>query len=166
MTPIEIEIAFQHCLDFILLEEGGYSNNPDDPGGETNLGISKRAYPNLDIKGLTRETVTPLYRQDYFEKAACSKLPLGVMLLVFDSAVNSGVGRAITWLQRACGADADGVIGPRTLQAVANMDVHVLIARFAAERMYFLATLGSYSHFGRGWTARVMRCVNKATRMA
>lgn len=94
-------MSFDQALAFVLEREGGLIDDPADPGGLTNLGISQRAYPNLspsDIRNLTPSTVGPIYKGDYWLKAGCDSLPPGMALIVFDSAVNCGVDRAVTWL--------------------------------------------------------------------
>src|ERR1044072_8557468 len=98
MTP-----AFKSAVEIILAHEGGYSFDPRDPGGETNFGISKRQYPNLNIKDLTRERAKAIYFSDYWNKVRGDSLPFGVALVAFDYAVNAGVSTAIKALQRVSG---------------------------------------------------------------
>lgn len=81
--------------------DGGYTNDPTDPGGETKWGISKRAHPNLDIKNLTLEQAIPIYIEEYWKPAGCDSLDLINSVAVFDTAVNCGVGRAKKWLKAA-----------------------------------------------------------------
>lgn len=95
------EHIFQLALTFTMRWEGGekYTNDPQDPGGETKYGISKRAYPDVDIKSLTRQEAEILYRRDYWEKAGCDTMDNSdLAIVVFDSAVNCGVGRTKSWL--------------------------------------------------------------------
>jgi lysozyme family protein len=82
---------FDRSITFVLQSEGGYTCDPDDPGGETRWGISKRAYPDLDIKALTMEQAKEIYLRDYWQKAGCDALPWPLDLIVFDAAVNQGV---------------------------------------------------------------------------
>jgi lysozyme family protein len=91
---------FPKAVDFILAHEGTYSNDLGDPGGETHWGISKRAYPNLDIKNLTRDQAIEIYRKDYWQKCGCDAMPWPMDLIVFDSAVNCGPIRALYWLRQ------------------------------------------------------------------
>jgi len=106
------------AIAFVLAQEGGYVNDPNDPGGETNFGISKKAFPTLDIKNLTVEHAKTLYRHHYWDACQCDKLPRAIAIGLFDSAVNQGVGTAIKILQRALGGlTVDGVIGPKTIAA-------------------------------------------------
>jgi len=91
-------VSFEQAVAFVLAREGGYSLDADDPGGETNFGISKRAHPNLDIQNLTVAQATAIYRIEYWDAAKCGQLTPGMALVVFDSAVNCGVSRALNWL--------------------------------------------------------------------
>lgn len=86
---------FERAVAFVLRHEGGYTNDNRDPGGETKFGISKRAYPHLDIKGLTEAEARAIYRRDYWEKAGCGLLEWPMSLVVFDTAVNCGVKKAV-----------------------------------------------------------------------
>lgn len=92
---------FDRCMKFVLRWEGGYVNRPDDPGGETQFGISKRAFPMLDIKSLTEEEARDIYRTNYWLKAGCDKLEWPLCLVVFDTAVNMGVKRACLYILTA-----------------------------------------------------------------
>lgn len=94
-------ITFQIALTKVLSSEGGYVNDSSDPGGETNLGISKRAYPNVDIKSLTPETVAPIYKRDYWDRIAGDNLPSPLNYVAFDCAVNQGVGEAAVLMRAA-----------------------------------------------------------------
>jgi len=103
----------------VLKHEGGYINHKNDPGGETNYGISKRAYPDVDIKNLTVDGAKELYKRDYWDRIKGDDLPAGVACVTMDYAVNSGTSRASKALQGACGIrNGDGIIGPHTLSAV------------------------------------------------
>lgn len=88
---------FDRALAFVLRWEGGYTNDPDDPGGETNFGISKRAYPRENIKAMTKERAAELYKRDYWIPAGCGSQPYPVALVMFDTAVNCGTVSAKTW---------------------------------------------------------------------
>ena len=109
---------YQPSLEMILHHEGGYVNHPRDPGGETNLGVTKRVYEEFggekDMKDLTVEDVAPIYKKGYWDKCKCDSLPSGLDLVVFDFAVNAGPGRAAQFLQRIIGVEPDGGIGPIT----------------------------------------------------
>lgn len=146
---------FAKVIDRVLAHEGGYVNHPSDPGGETNWGISKRAYPKVDIKNLTRVQAIAIYRRDYWDRVHGDSLPAAAAFQVFDAAVNHGVGRAIQWLQEAVGAAPDGVIGPATLAAINRTSAADLVLRFNALRLEFYANLNTFKDFGKGWTRRV-----------
>jgi len=115
----EVAGDFERAIPIILKAEGGYVNNPNDPGGETNFGISKRSYPDVDIKNLTVDQASAIYRSDYWIAARCEDLPWPLSLVHFDCAVNQGVARAARLLQHSVGVTEDGVIGPQTIAAAA-----------------------------------------------
>lgn len=148
---MDFETAFARLLG----HEGGYVADSRDPGGETKFGISKRAYPHLDIKSLTLAEAKAIYRRDYWDRAQCDRLPGGVAFEVFDAAVNSGPGQAVRWLQRAVGVADDGHVGPLTLAAVARMDPEALQARYNGLRLDFMTRLSGWDAFGRGWARRI-----------
>ncbi len=146
---------FEQALDHVLRHEGGYVNHPSDPGGETNYGITKRAAEVHGYKGGMRSipisVVCEIYRKSYWDKCRCDDLPDALRLHVFDAAVNSGVGRAVKWLQSCAGAVQDGVIGPVTLGRVGS----VTPAQYSGVRLAFLASLPHWDTFGRGWARRI-----------
>ncbi len=111
-------MAFIRAVNFTLSHEGGYVNNPNDGGGETNFGISKRANPNVDIKNLTRDDAMAIYLRDYWEPAHCDAMPEAVGIAHFDCAVHSGIRRAALLLQVTVDTPRDGVIGLETLSAL------------------------------------------------
>ena len=146
---------FDQCFDKLIAHEGGYVSDPKDPGGETNWGISKRAYPQVDIKNLTRDAAKEIYKRDYWDRAQCDRLPHTLAYLLFDAAVNSGIGQAIRFLQRAIGTADDGVLGPLTLAAVQRFDAESLCARFLGQRLDFMTRLSTFDYFGKGWSRRI-----------
>jgi len=89
---------FDKAIKFVLKWEGGYSNDPNDPGGETKFGISKRSYPELDISKLTLKQAKEIYYQNYWLEAGCDDLPYPFNIIVFDTAVNMGRRRAIKFI--------------------------------------------------------------------
>lgn len=144
---------FDLAFDRLIGNEGGYVNNPHDPGGETKFGISKRSYPSVNIADLTREDAKAIYRRDFWD-------PLGdahaaIKFQVFDFAVNAGMQTAIRKLQSAIGVADDGHWGPRSAATLAAMYVPDVLMRFAAERLMFYSSLSSWASFGKGWTRRV-----------
>lgn len=155
--------AFDECLKLVLKSEGGFVNNPNDPGGMTNLGVTRntweawvgRASSEKEMKSLTPELVAPLYKRKYWDAIRGDELPDGVDYCVFDMAVNSGVGRAVKFLQEIVGTTVDGAIGPKTLAATRAYDPVKLIEAYNEKRKAFLASLPTYQYFGKGWNHRI-----------
>ena len=142
---------FEKAVRIILKWESGYSNDPNDPGGETNFGISKRSYPHIDIKNLTEKDALAIYRRDYWDTCLCDKLPMQIALVVFDCAVNQGVVAAIKILQECCGVPCDGLIGIRTLNAVISKNTQQLVCdfNFMAARMLRYAMNKNWNLYGK-----------------
>ena len=116
-------ISFDEIIEVTLHHEGGYVHDPKDLGGETNFGIAKRFYPDVDIKNLTKEEAKEIYKKDYWDRYKAEKLPEHLRHIHFDMCVNQGYGTAVRILQRACnakGADiaVDGGFGPGTQAAI------------------------------------------------
>ena len=148
-------MSFDDAFARTIGHEGGYVNNPQDPGGETKFGISKRAYPGEDIRSLTIMRTRELYRRDYWDRVQGDQLPPWIAGQVFDAAVNSGVKQAALWLQRAVGAQPDGIIGAKTIAAARRADPATAVARFNAHRLHFLTALPTWPAFGKGWARRI-----------
>jgi lysozyme family protein len=146
---------FDQCFEKLIGFEGGYSNDNRDPGGETKFGISKRAYPSIDIKNLTRDGAKEIYKRDYWDRAQCDRLPPALAFLLFDASVNSGIGQAIRFLQRAVGAADDGILGPLTISAISRLDAESVCARFLGQRLDFMTRLSTWDVFGKGWARRI-----------
>ena len=152
---------------YVLASEGGYVNHPRDPGKATNMGITiatLRAWrgtkvTNEDVRNLTQAEALAIYKAQYWDTVRANRLPLGLDYLTFDYAVNSGPARAIKDLQRTVGADADGVIGQKTLDAIATavrrMGMEGLINAYATRRWNFVQGLSNFSTFGNGWRRRI-----------
>jgi len=167
---------FSRAFDLTIGYEGGYTANPDDPGnwtgGAVNLGtlkgtkfgISAAAFPNLDILNLTRAQAEGIYRNRYWTPAGCDSLPWPLCAVVFDAAVNNGLGRVTPWLtpavkaaQAAAGLAADGVVGPLTQAAFQRPEVVRAAAQeFVAQRMAFMGSLATWRTFGLGWARRLV----------
>lgn len=145
---------FDQAFEILIGHEGGYVNDPNDPGGETKYGISKRAYPGEDIRAMTEERAKMLYKRDYWGPSGADSLPDAIKFDVFDTAVNAGVKTAIRMLQRAVREIEDGILGPRTLQAANSFGGDKLRLRFSAVRRLHWASLTSWKNFGKGWTIR------------
>lgn len=155
-------MTFDEAFEALIGHEGGYVNNPADPGGETKYGISKRSYPNEDIRSLTLDRAKAIYLRDYWGPAGCDGAPYGVRFDLFDMSVNSGVRAAIKCLQSAAGCSQDGILGPATLQAVSALDGARLSARFNGARLAFMASLPGWKDFSRGWANRIATNLMKA----
>lgn len=145
---------FRRAMDHVFRWEGGEVDDPHDPGGHTKYGISKRAYPDVDIASLTKAQAEAIYRRDYWNPVQGDHLPSGLDLVTFDAAVNSGVSRGAKWVQQAVGAQADGRIGPATLAAVRRVETAEAIDRAVTAREAFLRQLNTFPRFGRGWLNR------------
>lgn len=150
---------FSLAFDFLMKEEGGYVDDPYDPGGETKYGISKSQYPSVDIKNLTLEAAKNIYYRDYWLKAKCELMPFEIALSVFDFGVNSGLDDAIPVLQITMGVDVDGVIGPETIAAINKNKM----LNYNTYRILYLVKLKKFDKYGRGWTGRVLRLVSFIT---
>ena len=146
---------FDKAFELVIGHEGGYVNNPKDPGGETKFGISKRAYPNEDIKNLTLEKAKFYYKRDYWDAIKADQLPPELRFHIFDAAVNSGVKQASIWLQKACKVKVDGVVSPGTIEASKSLSGAFLAAAFNGVRLEFMTSLPIWSEFGRGWARRI-----------
>lgn len=143
---------FDEAFDRLLGNEGGYVNDPQDPGGETNWGISKRSYPTVDIKNLTKEGAKAIYLRDFWEPLKLAQP--AVRFQAFDFAVNSGIQTAIRKLQVAVGVADDGHWGPISASALAKMDVNDVLMRYVAQRLRFWAKCSKVAVYGAGWMNR------------
>ena len=160
---------FDECLKMLLHHEGGYVNHPSDPGGETNLGVTKKVYQEWggtkDMKDLTVEDVAPIYKKNYWDRCKCDDLESGVDWAVFDWAVNSGTGRSAKAIQKICGASQDGAIGPKTLALISKQNTEYVIEEFGKIRQDFYESLKTFDTFGKGWTRRNKETTAKALEM-
>tara|TARA_Y100000289_G_scaffold28035_1_gene27597 strand:- start:95 stop:607 length:513 start_codon:yes stop_codon:yes gene_type:complete len=161
---------FSEALEVILHHEGGYVNHPKDPGGETNLGVTKRVYEDFggekEMKDLTKEDVEPIYKKNYWDRVKGDDLPEGLDLCIFDFAVNAGPGRAAKFIQRLVKTTVDGGIGPNTLKCindhVEHYGVSTTIDQYQSERQNYYESLSNFETFGRGWTRRVDEVTEEA----
>jgi lysozyme family protein len=143
---------FDQAFDRLIGNEGGYCEVQGDPGGETNWGISKRSYPDVDIKNLTKEGAKAIYLRDFWD--AIGDAHPAIKFQAFDFAVNSGIQTAIRKLQAAIGVADDGHFGPQSRAALAAMDVNDVLMRYVAQRIRFWTGLTTWSQFGKGWANR------------
>lgn len=151
-------MTFEEAFDLLLGHEGGYSNNPRDPGGETMWGVTIAVARENGYKGrmvdLPREKAKQIYRAKYWDAVHADKLPEAARFDLFDAAVNSGPDQAIRWLQRAARVADDGILGPITLAAVVQSGP-LIAARFNGERLMFMTHLSRWRDFGKGWARRI-----------
>jgi lysozyme family protein len=167
---------FEKCLEMLLVHEGGFVNHPEDPGGMTNLGVTKKVWEEWvghdvsekEMRNLTPLMVAPLYKRKYWDACRADDLISGLDYCVFDVSVNSGVGRAIKLLQQTVGATPDGGYGSITAALVkeAEKDPIKLIEQFSAKRQEFLESLKAFPTFGKGWSRRVAEVKEKALSLA
>lgn len=159
---------YKPSLSLVLAHEGGFVNHPKDPGGATNKGVTQAVYdsyrklkglPLQSVKFIVSDEVAEIYQKQYWRQVKGDDLPAGLDYAVFDFGVNSGVSRAVRYLQRLVGVPDDAIIGNGTLSAVyeaARKDEEKLIATYCANRLAFLKSLATFATFGKGWTRRVV----------
>jgi len=152
------------ALKQVLKSEGGWSDNPADPGGATMKGITIGTYrqwknnPNItkeQLRAISDAEVYDIYKQQYWNKIDGDYMPSGVDYALFDAAVNMGVGRAAKLIQEAVGVTADGVLGPKSLSAIQKANPKELIEKFSALKEAFYRSLKTFPVFGVGWLRRV-----------
>jgi lysozyme family protein len=164
---------FDEALKAILKHEGGFVNHPRDPGGMTNLGVTKKVWEawvgkvvdESEMRALTPATVAPMYRKNYWDAVKADELPAGLDYLMFDFAINAGANRAIKTMQKAIGTNPDGIIGAKTLGALKNSDQKDLISKFSIEKELFYKALPTFATFGKGWMRRVAEAQSHAVTM-
>lgn len=159
--------AFNTAFDRLIGHEGGFSDDPKDPGnwtggrvnvGElkgTKFGIAANTYGDLDIKNLTLEDAKAIYLRDWWLKAGADQLDPAIVYQMWDFSVNAGMESAKRALQRAVGVADDGSIGPLTIRAVRAMDKNDVLLRFNAQRLRYYTALSTWATYGKSWTNRV-----------
>ncbi len=169
---------FDQCMNYLFSVEGGYVDNPRDPGGATNMGITLAtltAWRNApvskaDVQALTQNEATAIYHANYWNVLRCGGLPSGIDLMVFDAGVNTGNSHSAKTLQTIVNCGADGVIGPATLQAVATAvnasGTLSILTQFSKAQSDYYHSLATFDTFGAGWLARVASTLNVAQRLA
>ena len=160
---------FAECLAFTLAQEGGYVNDPYDPGGATNMGVTLATYrqwdhdPALDpadVEAMTRQTAASIYSALYWNALGGPSLPAGVDLSAFDFGVNAGTRRSAELLQEALGFptdQVDGCIGPETLRAAIKADAATVIGTLSERQTAYYQGLAEFDRYGRGWLDRTER---------
>ena len=154
---------FDASMRQVLRHEGGYVDHPKDPGGATNLGITRatlaeyrgRPVTKQEVRDLTVTEAIKIYRSRYAGVIRYDDLPSGLDHVTLDPAINSGPSRGVKWLQKGLGVKADGSVGKDTLAAARGSNVPVAIQRACAARMGFLKGLKTWGTFGKGWSRRV-----------
>lgn len=155
-------MSWDKAIKFVLAYEGSsYENDPNDLGGETKYGISKKAYPNEDIPNMTLERATDIYKMDYWNAVGADYLPEKLAYVVFDCAVNQGVPTAIKLLQVVLDVEVDGKLGPKTLNAAEySSDQHVWYYLLHRARLYMKTK--SVEHWGANWGLRLLKLADLA----
>lgn len=153
MTP------FERAWAFVQRAEGGatITDDPNDPGGLTKWGISKRAYPNLDIRNLTEDQAKAIFRRDYWDRCSCSQMPAAVAIALVDGSFSMGTVRAVRQLQVALRVGVDGIAGPATIAAAQRSIPRELVNEMLSQRLVYYSGLDSLAKFQRGWFLRVLR---------
>ena len=157
-----MKTTFEEIIEQVLEHEGGYVNDPHDAGGETNFGIAKRFYPDVDIKNLTKEQAKKIYHQDYWRPGKCDEVPPHLRHIYFDMCVNFGRSGAVKVLQRAANSklrnkiDVDGGIGPATLKAIQNLDVERVRAYRVLRFANIVIDKPNQERFWTGWFRRAL----------
>lgn len=171
-------MTLQRALEYLLEEEGGWSDHKADKGGATMYGVTQAVYdvyrkaihlPLQSVRNITQSEAQSLYDSSYWRLASCDKLPWPISYLVFDAAVNSGPSRAVRWMQAGLGVKSDGRVGPATLkraqQVVESGDGQALL-QIVDQRVQFLADLvkrsPSQNAFLLGWWRRSLRVLGRA----
>lgn len=150
---------FQTAFHLVLGHEGGFVDHPSDPGGATRWGVTERVARANGYTGHMKDYpvdhAQSVYRKLYWDAMRCDELPPALRYPAFDAAVNSGTRQATLWLQRAVGANPDGVIGPQTLAAAQAKDADQIARRMLGDRLQFMTDLKTWPVFGRGWARRI-----------
>lgn len=156
-----MKLTFYTAFDRLVNHEGGYVNNPNDPGGETKYGISKRSYPTLNIKELTLDMARAIYLRDFWKPLGDDAHP-AIKFQAFDFAVNAGIQTAIRKLQQAIGVADDGHFGPISRDALNSMSPATVLFLYNSKRIEFYTSLSTFQTFGKGWMRRVAKNLNYA----
>lgn len=165
---------FKISLEHVLQYEGGWSNNPQDPGGATMKGVTLAVFRKFygsdkskdDLKNITETQLECIYKKGYWDVCKCDNLPSGIDFVVFDAAVNSGTGTSVKWLQKAVEADVDGILGIKTLEQVRTSLINETIYTMCFYRLDFMQNLSNWKTFGKGWSKRVFKVLYAALTMS
>lgn len=161
------KLTFEQSFERLIGHEGKFTADPKDRGNwttgvigkgilkGTKYGISAMTYPDLDIKSLTLDQAKSIYKRDWWDKINADALNPAIVFQVWDFAINAGMGTAKRKLQKSVGVAEDGIIGPRTLQAIKDTDLNDLLMKFNSERLKHYTSLSTWPTYGKGWTLRV-----------
>jgi lysozyme family protein len=156
--------SFDNAFSALIGNEGGYSFNPADPGGETMWGITAHVAHTAGytgpMKDLPLDTAKQIAKKNYWDPYQCDQFDPRIAFQVFDTAYNGG--RPAQWLQQAVGATADGVIGAQTIAAVRAADPMKVVILFNASRILYYTGLGAWESFGKGWSNRIANNLRRA----
>ena len=163
------EVIWNSAFNLLMENEGGFVNNPKDPGGATNRGVTQKSYnawrrkrglPVQSVELMTIEETRQFYREEYWLRAKCDRYPDCFSVAVFDYAVNSGVNKAVKDFQKALGVVADGIVGNQTIGAANRLPPRPVLKAYMDGRLDFLMSLKTWKHFGNGWGKRVKKVQN------
>ena len=173
-----INKEYNRCLEMILHHEGGYVDHPDDPGGETNLGVTKKVYEAYckkngirpkSMRDLEVLDVAPIYKTEYWDRVKGDDLHLALALCIFDFGVNAVTGRAAKFIQKIVGTAVDGGIGPNSLKKideyVEKHGIEDVVKTYQSDRQKYYEKLKHFKTFGRGWTRRVNETTEAALKL-
>ena len=152
-----VDDLFDRAFELLMHNEGGWVNDPDDPGGETKYGISKAQYPNVDIGSLSLGRAAEIYATDYWDRYRCGELPWPIALVLFDCVVNHSPLKPVRWLQKSLGITQDGIIGSVTVRAANANEEPLLVARdMLLDRLKYYQSLPGWEKYQNGWSRRVL----------
>lgn len=153
------------AINAVLKAEGGYVNDPNDPGGETIFGITRRDHPSLFANGLpTIEQARQVYAAQYWAPAYCDQWPAPIDQMVFNAAVNVGVESSVRFAQEVLGVAVDGKVGPITADAARRVNSQWFATRYTLRWLRYYASLSTYKFFGTGWYNRITNEVDRLMR--
>jgi len=154
-------MKLEQALVELLKHEGGYSKHPLDPGGETMYGITARVARANGYTGAMKEmpmvVARDIYRKLYWDKIRAEEIPVGLRYALLDASVNSGVSQAIRWLQRAVGAQEDGLMGIETISRARAIEPDLILRRMLGYRLDMMTSINGWSSFGKGWARRIAK---------
>lgn len=152
------EQVFEWAMKFIMEWEGGFVDDDEDPGGETNFGISQYYHPDVDVETLTRHEAIDIYRERYWKRYMCDELNPALALALFDTVVNQPADWGIRSFQNAVSTTVDGIMGPKTVGAANKNRSDYVLQKIMLARLNRYITRDHFKRFGDGWMRRVLDC--------